>query len=281
MNPTHKTLVILFLALCIMVPYGYAANIISANPSSVSLHQGSDQTATIIVDDLPNGLSGYYFQVSLADPSMGKIVSVQYPQWAVINATEGLPNASVNISAVDLIDQINAGAKSVTLATITIRGDRTGSTSILIDTMKLDGDKGVGLGATPVQTTQPISAATTSVPVTANHGSYGNSGGGGSYSSGSSGTSEPGVTAAPTVIRTSAAVQSAAGDSVPGAPGATYPQSPPADRVTSGPVATTIASQSAIPALPAGIPGWVPAGTGIIVVVVAGGLMYMTYKKKL
>ncbi len=79
MNHRVTTIIVLFLALCVMVPYGYAANTISANPSLVSLNQGSTQTATIIVDDLPYGLSGYSIRVSLADPSVGKIVSVRLP----------------------------------------------------------------------------------------------------------------------------------------------------------------------------------------------------------
>jgi hypothetical protein len=282
MNPGYKTLMILVLALCIMVPYGYAAYIISANPSPISLNQGSTQTATVTVDELPYGLSGYSILVSLADPSAGEIVSVQFPGWAILNTTEGLPNASVKISAVDLSDQVKPGAASVVLAGISIRGERTASSEILISKLKLDGDgdAGVDLGAATTQTMTPT--PTTTAHVTANHGSSGYSGGGGSYSSNSAnaGTSGYGVTTAPTVVRTTA-VQSGTGDSDPGIPVVTYSQSPPAERMTFGPIATSTASQSAMPTLPAGIPGWVPTGTGIVVIIVAGGLMYMTYKKKL
>ena len=78
------------------------------------------------------GLSGYSIRVSLADPSAGKIVSVKYPPWAVLNSTSGQPSASVTLSAVDLTGQIDAGAQGVELASITIHGDSTGSTGILI-----------------------------------------------------------------------------------------------------------------------------------------------------
>jgi hypothetical protein len=279
MNHTHETIAILFLLLSIMVPWGYAANVISTNPSPVSLTQGSDETAAIIIDDLPQGLSGYYVRISLADPSMGKIVSVRYPQWAVINMTEGLPGASVNISGADLIDQIRPGAKSVTLADITIRGDQSGSTGILTAIIKLDGDKGVDLGKTATQTTVPT--ATTSAQVTTNSGSFSNEGGGGSYSSYvNAGTVGSSVSAVPTAVRT-AIVQSGDGNPDPGVTVATHDQSPPADRLTFGPTAIATASQPAIPALPPGIPGWVPAGIGIIVIIVAGGLLFMTYKKRL
>ena len=134
------------------------------------------------------GLSGYSIRVSLADPSMGKIVSVHYPQWAVINTTDGLQSASVTMSAVDLTKQIEAGAKSVELGSITISGVSTGSTNIIITQLKFDGDgeAGVDMGRNTVQTTQPTVTAVTSAPGTTSSMSYSGGGGGGGTSGSSS-----------------------------------------------------------------------------------------------
>ncbi len=286
MNHRYTTIIILFLALCVMVPYGYAANTLSANPSAVSLTQGSTQTATIIVDELPYGLSGYSIRVSLADPSAGKIVSVKYPPWAVLNSTSGQPSASVTLSAVDLTGQIDAGAQGVELASITIHGDSTGSTGILITQLKFDGDgeAGVDMGRNTVETTQPTATATTVAQSTTGSVSYSGGGGGGggssaSSSSVSSGSSGP-VSSTITTVSMTTTVPSGTGTVSNRAPVTTRSQSSTTESVA-GIVTTTTVAPPVTPGTSGGIPGGVLVGIGIIVVLAAGSLIYLTYKKKL
>jgi hypothetical protein len=285
MNHRHTTIIILFLALCVMVPYGYAANTLLANPSTVSLNQGSTQTAKITVDELPYGLSGYSIRVSLADPSMGKIVSVHYPQWAVINTTDGLQSASVTMSAVDLTKQIEAGAKSVELGSITISGVSTGNTNILITKLIFDGDgeAGVDMGRNTVQTTQPTTTAAISATGTTGSTSYssgGSSGGSSGSSSVSSGSTGSGGSATTTLAKATT-VPSGTGGVSPQATAATHVQGSPAERVTVNAVTTAVVPSPAIPVTSGGIPGWALTGIGIIAVLAALGLIYLTYKKKL
>lgn len=286
MKQRYTAVIVLFLALCVMVPFGSAANTISANPSTVSLSQGSARSATIMVDDLPYGLSGYHIRVSLADPSLGKIVSVSYPQWAVLNMTDGLQSASVSMSAVDLTNQVVAGAQAVEIGSITIMGDSSGSTNILITTLKFDGDgeSGVDMGRTTIQTTQPTVSATTSVHVTASSTSYGGGGGGGGGSSGgsSSGTSvSSGLgTSVPTTQVQTTTAPSVQG-TVPVRTTVTSPSQSSNGESITGMVTTTTAVPPAVPVTSGGIPGWVVIGIGIVVVLAAGSLIYLTYKKKL
>jgi uncharacterized membrane protein YgcG len=283
MKQRYTTIIVLFLALCVMVPFGSAANTISANPSTVSVTQGSTRTATIMVDDLPYGLSGYHIRVSLADPSLGKIVSVSYPQWAVLNMTDGLQSASVSMSAVDLTNQVVAGAKAVEIGSITIMGDSSGSTNILITTLKFDGDgeSGVDMGRTTVQTTQPTVTATPSVQSTTGSMSYSGGGGGssGSSSSGTSGSSGSGSSVPTTKVQTTT-VPSVQG-TVPPRGTVVIPSQSSTTESAAGIVTSTTAVPPAVPVTSGGIPGWVLAGIGIITVLAAGSLIYLTYKKKL
>lgn len=285
MNHRNTTIIILFLALCVIVPYSYAANTLSANPSTVSLNQGSTQTARIIVDELPYGLSGYSIRVSLADPSIGKIVSVHYPQWAVINTTDGLQSASVTMNAVDLTKQIEAGVKSVELGSITISGVSTGSTNILITSLKFDGDgeAGVDMGRNTVQTTQPTATATTTASVTTSSTSYISGGSAGGSSSGSSsrgtGSTGPGGLATKTVTSTTT-VPSSTAEVSPQATAGTHVQGS-ADRGITNAVTPTVVPSTAVPVTSGGIPGWILTGVGIIAFIAALGLIYLTYKKKL
>ena len=67
----------------------------------------------------------------------------------------------------------------------------------------------------------------------------------------------------------------------PQATAATQVQGSPAERVTANAVATAVVPSPAIPVTSGGIPGWALTGVGIIAVLAALGLIYLTYKKKL
>jgi len=115
---------------------------ITFNPRDVETGIGSSATTTLILNRAPNGLSGYNLTLSLSDPSIAEIVSVSFPSWATIYYNSTLPADSVLIKAVDLYDQVGAGATNINLATLTIRGDKEGTTDIIITVTKIDDDNG-------------------------------------------------------------------------------------------------------------------------------------------
>jgi hypothetical protein len=280
MKQKYTTVMVLFLAICVIVPFASAANTIVANPSTISLTQGSTQTVRIMVDDLPYGLSGYHIRVSLGDTSLGKIVSVTYPPWAVLNMTDGLQSASVSMSAVDLTNQVVAGAQGVEIGSISVTGESQGSTNILITVLKLDGDgeAGVDMGRTSVQTTQPTVTATTSAPVTSSGGGGGGSSGG--SSAGTSGSSGLVSTITTTASTATVPVPADKSEVVPRSDVVTPSQSFPAEHGTV-PAVTITDVPAAVPVSQGGIPGWVLIGIGIIAVLAAVSLIYLTLKKKL
>ena len=103
---------------------------------------GSTTTIDIILDEAPNGFSGYNLTLSLSNPSVAEIVSVSFPSWATLHTNSTPPADSVWIKAADLMDQVGAGATNVNLATITLRGDNLGASDIIATVTKMDDDGG-------------------------------------------------------------------------------------------------------------------------------------------
>ena len=285
MNVRRLVLLLLLITLCGTVPGGLAANTITADPSTISLTPSSTETALILVDNLPYGLSGYHVRVSLADPSLGAIVNVQYPPWAVLNNTTGLGSGTVTISAVDLSDQVKAGSASVELARITFQGKNTGVTSVSLAPLKLDGDGegGVDLGQVHVVTTQTATSSGAQIVATPRGSTYSGGGtGGGSAAaySGSGSTAGGGVPTTPGVQRSETTVAMANSGN-----GAIMSVTTPGYEARSIPATQQVVSTAEkVPATPVdsrGIPGWIVGGAAIIAVIAAAGLLYLAYTRKI
>jgi len=280
MNVRRLVLLLLLITLCGTVPGGLAANTITVDPSTISFTPSSTETTLILVDNLPYGLSGYHVRVSLADPSLGSIVNVQYPPWAVLNNTTGLGSGTVTISAVDLADQVKAGSTSVELARITLQGRNTGVTPVILAPLKLDGDGegGVDLGKVPVVTTEPPTSSGAQIEATPRGSSYssGGTGGGSGASYSGSGSTIGGVV--PTITREMQSSQTTTATAIasvttPGYEAHSLPASQQA-----------VSTSEKIPAAPVdtrGIPGWIVGGGVIIAVIAAAGLLYLAYTRKI
>ena len=115
---------------------------VSFNPSQINIPLNSTNTINITLDSAPNGLSGYNISISLCNGSVAEITSIKFPAWATLHSNSSLPADSLWIKAADLNDKIKSGAKNITLATITLRGDKQGESDILITVTKMDDDNG-------------------------------------------------------------------------------------------------------------------------------------------
>ncbi|UYZ39565.1 MAG: PKD domain-containing protein [Candidatus Methanospirare jalkutatii] len=113
---------------------------ISFNPSRSIIGVGLTAEINLILDKAQNGLSGYNITVSLSNATVAEITSVSFPDWATLHSNSTLPADSLWIKATDLYDKIKSGAKNITLATITLRGDKQGESDILITVTKMDDD---------------------------------------------------------------------------------------------------------------------------------------------
>ena len=136
-----KSIIILIISL---VSVALIASASVSETVKVSSEQISDVGSTanleLTVDQIPTGLAGYNITVSLSDGNVAEIISVDFPSWAVVNSNGSLPGDSVWLKAADLMSNINSGANNVPLATLTVRGDNPGNTTVLLTVNQMDGD---------------------------------------------------------------------------------------------------------------------------------------------
>ncbi|MCD4844611.1 MAG: right-handed parallel beta-helix repeat-containing protein [Methanosarcinales archaeon] len=125
-----------------LISWGIPVSIVSFSASNFNLPLNSSQKINLTLDSAPNGLSGYNITISLPNPSVAEIISVEFPDWVALNSTSSLPGDSVWLTATDLNSQIENGAVDVPLATLTVRGDQTGNSNILITVASMDDDNG-------------------------------------------------------------------------------------------------------------------------------------------
>ena len=121
--------------------------VIGANASTIRVGDGiigelgATTTVNITLDAAPNGLSGYIITVSLSDPTKGEIMAVEFPGWATLT-DERVSGTSAWMKAVDLKEEVQAGATGVTLGTIMIRGNAQGNCTINVAIGRVDDDNG-------------------------------------------------------------------------------------------------------------------------------------------
>ena len=67
----------------------------------------------IVIDTLPNGISGARLNVSLSNGAVADITCVEYAGWAKLGVSTDLPADRVMLKAVDLNPQIEAGPQGM------------------------------------------------------------------------------------------------------------------------------------------------------------------------
>jgi parallel beta-helix repeat protein len=123
-------------------------SIVSITPQTQQIHLGNISTVNITLDEAQDGLSGYNLTVSLSNASVAEILSVSPSSWASLNDNSTLPADSVWIKGVDLSEQVQSGATDINLGTLTLKGDRKGTTDIVIAVTKIDDDSGYPINPT-------------------------------------------------------------------------------------------------------------------------------------
>jgi hypothetical protein len=176
----NSSSIIFLILLCLLSSAAAAAEF---NAGNIAL-SGIGKTAVIpiTIDTATNGLAGYTIDVSVTNPSVAEIIAVEYPGWASLSTSTSLPASEVRLKAVDLNREIQAGAKEIPIAIITIKSQSSGSTFLQISPIRTDDDKGDSMNPAAIQRTLTVSTP-------GGDGGGGNSNSGGS-SSGSGGYQE-------------------------------------------------------------------------------------------
>lgn len=123
-------------------PISYTATeTISITPLSIKL--GDVGRATIMIDHLPNGLSGYIITLSLSKTGIAVISGVVFDAFAGANKVNISPDGgSVTLSAIDTEDVVRPGATDVELAQVEFRGIAEGESVVHIVVNRMDDDDG-------------------------------------------------------------------------------------------------------------------------------------------
>lgn len=169
-----KSSIILCLALVLLLSLipGVSGESISISPQASECIAGEEMELTIMIDRVPEGLSGYNITVAVENPQIAEIVNASFPGWVAFSSIYPSPPASyVSLTALDLTDAISPGDRNAELGYLTIRGLNQGSTAITIKVNKLNTESGDDIKAT-------ISGATITVTSGSVSGSTGGAGGG-------------------------------------------------------------------------------------------------------
>ncbi|AKB36577.1 cell surface protein [Methanosarcina siciliae C2J] len=101
---------------------------------------GSVANLSLYLDQAPFGLAGYKLNLSISDPSVAQITGVEFPSWSGVNNSSSLPADLVQIKAVDLTENINAGDSDVFLCTVTVESLASGEANLTVYVDRLDDD---------------------------------------------------------------------------------------------------------------------------------------------
>jgi len=166
---------------------GISAESISLSPRTSEGTAGEETDFTLIIDRVPDGLSGYNITVTVEDPGVAEIVDASYPDGISLSSIyPSLPAGYVYLTASDLTGTIQPGETNVELGSLTIRGLSQGASAITVNVNKMNTQSG--------DTIDPsLSGATMTVTSGSVPGSGGSGGGGGG-----SGTFYSSITIPPT-----------------------------------------------------------------------------------
>jgi len=106
----------------------------------------ADGTATvgIVLTNAPNGLAGYYLDITVETPGTARIQSASYPDRFGLTTEPEISSdgATATLEAADMEGAIEPGATNVTLATVELAGAEPGETALSVTPRQFDADTG-------------------------------------------------------------------------------------------------------------------------------------------
>ncbi len=102
---------------------------------------GQTIPVNIVAYKLTTGIAGFDFRVSVTEPAVARIASVQLPDYGLRRVSE-LPGPAMNIRAADIHEVMEGELPQVVLATLDLELLGPGSTQVLLEPRILDDDLG-------------------------------------------------------------------------------------------------------------------------------------------
>jgi hypothetical protein len=100
---------------------------------------GESASVPILLSSAPDGVSGFYFELALSEPSTAQITDVYFPDFD-LNKYELVSESGVILYAIDIDRTLESGATDTTLAYIEIDSVGVGETDVEIESFVLQDD---------------------------------------------------------------------------------------------------------------------------------------------
>jgi len=179
-NGKRTILIMLVLAGLFFLTGIAVAETVVFDPQEIRMKPGETATINLVLAEAPGGLSGYRTWVMIDTAGVAaEITAVNFPEWAEITGTEGVPGVKVKVTGVDLNGQVEKNSRDVVLATLTVKGISEGNGILCFEEVFFDDDQDnriipdtengtVVVSATPAvtATTSPNATATASTNAT-------------------------------------------------------------------------------------------------------------------
>lgn len=105
---------------------------------------GGNTTVDVVLTSAPDGLAGYYLDLTVESPDGTRIVNASYPDRFGLTTTPEYSDdrSTVTLEAADLNDAVEPGATDIRLATVELSGGASGGASLAVEPRQFDDDDG-------------------------------------------------------------------------------------------------------------------------------------------
>jgi hypothetical protein len=128
--------------------------------SNGTVNPDGTTTASIMLSEAPNGVAGYDLTLNVANAGVATVTDATIPDTFIAPgggisiANDG---SSVTIRAADLQQNIQSGATDITLATVTLTGQSSGTTQVNLSIDTIDDDNGSSMSLSTSGATLSVS----------------------------------------------------------------------------------------------------------------------------
>ena len=116
----------------------------TVNVNSATTTVDDTTTVDVVLTGAPNGLSGYYLDVTVEDTDVARITAASYPDRFGLTTDPALDadGRTVTLEAADMEGTVAPGATNVTLATVEVASSAAGEIELTVEPRQFDTDDG-------------------------------------------------------------------------------------------------------------------------------------------
>jgi PKD repeat protein len=127
--------------------YVFQPNVL-VDVASLAVGSGSTGTTELYASSLPSGFAGAQVTVSVSDPEVASITGVSFSDALALTESSIADDGSeATLRVSDAEGNVQPGAGEVTLASLQVRAESTGTTDLVVDVERMDDENGNAIDA--------------------------------------------------------------------------------------------------------------------------------------